>query len=131
MCMMGNPISGKLRCFYRVSSQWPCVHNVASLIVAFIDKVLWAVNTVLRKGCVGGERWINSTKLLKLAQLYPLHCTVVLMAYIILGNQLIKKVFPMIILNNNKCSGHCTVSWVFLSILKIRSISVITYKVFY
>jgi len=54
------------------------------------------------------------------------------MAFIILGNLLIKKVFPMIILNNNKYCGHCTLScgFLFSSILEIRSISVITYKVF-
>ena len=79
-----------------------------------------------------GEHWINSTKLLKLAQLYPVYCTEVLMAFIILGNLLIKKVFPIIILNNNKYCGHCTLScgFLFSSTLEIRSISVITYKVF-
>jgi len=60
-----------------------------------------------------GEYWINSTKLLKLAQLYAVYCTVVLMAFIILENLLIKKVFPIIILNNNKYSAHCTLSPVF------------------
>jgi len=78
-----------------------------------------------------GEHRINSTRLLKLAQLYPVYCRVVLMEYIILGNLLIKKVFPMIILNNNKYSSHCTLSWGFFfsSILEIRSISVFTYSV--
>jgi hypothetical protein len=38
----------------------------------------------------------------------------VLMAFILSGNLLIRKVFPMIILNNNKYSGHCTLSWDFL-----------------
>jgi hypothetical protein len=64
---------------------------------------------VLGKGCVGGELRISSTKLLKLAQLYPVYCTVVLVAFTISENLLIKKVFPMIILNLNKYSGivHC------------------------
>ena len=79
-----------------------------------------------------GEHWISSTKLLKVAQLYPAYCTVVLTAFIVLENLLIKKVFPLIILNNNKYSGHRTLSWFFFSpiILEIESISVITYKVF-
>ena len=99
--------------------------------MAFIDKVLYCVNTVLGKGCVGGEHWISSSKLLKLAQLYPVHCTVVLMAVIILGNLLIKKVLPVILLNNNKYSGPCTLSWIFVSnIAEIASVSVITCKAF-
>ena len=86
---------------------------------------------MLGKGCVGGEHWISSTKLLKLAQLYPVYCTVVLMAVSILGNLLIKKVLPVIILNNNKYSGPCTPSRVFFSnIVEIGFVSVITHKVF-
>jgi hypothetical protein len=83
---------------------------------------------VLGKVCVGVEHWISSTKLLKLAQLYPAYCTVVLTAFIILENLVIKKVFPIIILNNNKYSGHCILSWFFfpLNILEIESVSVIT-----
>ena len=38
-----------------------------------------------------GEHWINSTKLLKPAKLYPVYCTVVLMALVVLGSLLIKK----------------------------------------
>ena len=72
---------------------------------------------MLGTGCVGGEHWISSTKLLKLAQLYPVYCTVVLMAVSILGNLLIKKVLPVIILNNNKYSGPCTPSRVFFRTL--------------
>jgi hypothetical protein len=80
---------------------------------------------------VGGEHWISSTKLLKLAQLYPVYCTVVLMAVIVLGNLLMKKVLQMIMLNNHKYSGPCTLSWVFVSnVVEIGSVSVITYKVF-
>jgi len=53
------------------------------------------------------------------------------MAVIVLGNLLIKKVFPVIILNNNKYSGPCTLSWDFVSnIGETGSVSVITYKVF-
>jgi len=37
----------------------------------------------------------------------------------------------MIILNNNKYSGHCTLSCVFSNILEIGCTSVITCKVFY
>jgi hypothetical protein len=37
----------------------------------------------------------------------------------------------MIILNNNKYSGHCTLSWVFPNILEIKSSSVISCEVFY
>jgi hypothetical protein len=77
-----------------------------------------------------GERRICSTNLLKLAQLYPVYCTVVRMAFIILGNLLIKKVFPVILLNNNKYSGHSTLSWVFINILETGSISVSTFEVF-
>jgi len=54
-----------------------------------------------------GVHWISSTKLLKLAQLYPVYCKVVLMAFIKLGHLLIKKVFPMNIVNNSKYSGQC------------------------
>jgi hypothetical protein len=64
-------------------------------------------------------------------QLYSVYCTVVLMADLILENLLIKKVFPMIILNKNIYSVHCPMSWVFSNILEIGSISAITYKVFY
>jgi hypothetical protein len=78
-----------------------------------------------------GEDWISSTELLNLAKLYPVYCTVVLVAFIKLGNLLIKKAFPMIIFNNNKYSGHSTLSWVFSDILETGSISVSTYKVFY
>jgi len=86
---------------------------------------------VLGKGCVGGGHCISSTKLLKLVQLYAVYCTVVLTAVIILGNLLIKKVLPVIILNNNKYSGPCTLSLVFvLNSVEIGSVSVITYKAF-
>jgi hypothetical protein len=39
--------------------------------------------------------------------------------------------YLMIILNNNKYSGHCTLSWIFSNILEIESTSFITCKVFY
>jgi len=79
-----------------------------------------------------GEHWISSKKLLKLAQLYPLYCTMVLMAVTILENLLIKKVFAVNISNNNKYSGHCTLFWVFFFyFVEIGSISVITLKFFY
>ena len=67
----------------------------------------------LEKDVWVGEHWISSKKLLKLAQLYPLYCTMVLMAVTILENLLIKKVFAVNISNNNKYSGHCTLFWVF------------------
>jgi hypothetical protein len=105
---MGSPISGKSSSFYP-----DLTSGHVFLVVAFIDKILYGVNTVLGKGCVGWEHWISSTKLLKLAQIYPVYCTVVLMAVIILGNLLIRKVFAMNILNNNKYSGHHTLCWVF------------------
>jgi hypothetical protein len=86
---------------------------------------------VLGKGCIGGEHCIISAKLLKVAQLYAVYCTVVLMAVSILGNLLIKKVLRGIILYNNKYSGPCTLSLVFVSnIVEIGSVSVITYKGF-
>jgi len=53
------------------------------------------------------------------------------MAVSILGNLLIKKVLPLIILNNNKYSGPCTMSRVFvLNIVETGSVSVITCNVF-
>jgi hypothetical protein len=48
--MMGNPVSGKLSILLSCSYQRPCVH----VVVAFIDKILYGVNTVLGKECVGG-----------------------------------------------------------------------------
>jgi len=69
-----------------------------------------------------GEHRISSTKLLKLAHLYPVYCTVVLIAFIIFKNLLIKKVFPMIILNNNKYSGHCTLSCIFFFSKHFRNV---------
>jgi len=62
------------------------------------------------------EDWINSTKLLKLAQLYKVSCTVLLMAFTILGNLLIKKVFLMTI-SNIVDTVHCL--GFFLDILEI------------
>jgi hypothetical protein len=41
---------------------------------------------VLGKGCVGGGGLDKQYKAIKLAQLYPVYCTLVLMAFIILEN---------------------------------------------
>jgi hypothetical protein len=60
VCTIGNPISGKLSSFYPVLTS-----GHVFLVVAFIDKILQGVNTVLGKGCVGGGALDKQYKAIK------------------------------------------------------------------
>ena len=123
---MGNPVSDKLSIFHPVPTIGHVFMMLRSLLWHLLTKFSLGCKHCAWKGMCGWGR--TGLKLLKLAQLYPLHSGPYGIYYI---RKPVNKVFPMIILNNNKYSGHCTLSWVCCNILEIGSTSLITYKVFY